>query len=783
MIVVEDLQWADSGMVDFLDYLLDWSADHAIFLLVLTRPEGSDQGGLLLSRRNLTTLSLDALSDDVIGQLLDGLVPDLPATPRARIVGRAEGIPLYAIETVRSLLDRGVLEKGDDGLLHLVGELGKLEIPPGLTALIASRLDALAPEERRVVKECAVLGESFPRQAVDAVSDADHGELDDILTSLVRKEVLTVRADKLSPERGQYAFTQSLIRSVAYDMLTRAERKARHLATAAHLRNAFPDDGAEVVEVIAAHLRDAYKAAGDDPDAEELRARAKDAYVKAGDRAESVGAPEAAESAYVTAAELSSDDEEKARLTEKSAEMAAIIGADERALEQFEAAASAHVAAGRVVDAARVTAWIATLINRAGRSVHAVERLREALSSLDPDNAPPGVVAMLEERLGRTLVYAGRVHDASEPIERALTLAQHNGLTETYANALQIKAYLYAAAGRVEESILNQEGSLEVARRHDLVQVEARSQNLLTDLCMIYDRPGAEEHALAGLAIARRQGARSGEVNTVGNLMYVLMLAGRWDESSRFAAEVFTTASEASVDTSLIHFREAFLDSLRGTVTSARQHFACCETWRDADDVQARAMYKNGVSVVALAAGEHRTALEAATAAIEGALVDGLPLAHEIVRLGFPDAVDAAIATRDMEAAGRLLAIFADRPPGEVPPFLRAQVTRAKALVADVRGEDGDVENDLAAVEATFRELGYPYWTARTQLDRAEWLSRQGRPDESAKAANEAAATFERIGAAPMLIRARALLEPDMIRKPGNDGDRAVAQSRSSPSE
>ena len=77
----------------------------------------------------------------------------------------------------------------------------------------------------------------------------------------MRKEVLTVRADKLSPERGQYAFTQSLIRSVAYDMLTRAERKARHLRTAEHLRSAFPDEGAEVAEVIAAHLYDAYKAA------------------------------------------------------------------------------------------------------------------------------------------------------------------------------------------------------------------------------------------------------------------------------------------------------------------------------------------------------------------------------------------------------------------------------------------------------------------------------------------------------------------------------------------
>ena len=120
-----------------------------------------------------------------------------------------------------------------------------------------------------------MLGGSFPRQAIEAVSDIDSGDLDELLSSLVRKEVLTVRADKLSPERGQYAFTQSLIRSVAYDMLTRAERKARHLRTAAHLRTAFPDQGAEVAEVIAAHLHDAYRAAGGDPDAGELRSEAE----------------------------------------------------------------------------------------------------------------------------------------------------------------------------------------------------------------------------------------------------------------------------------------------------------------------------------------------------------------------------------------------------------------------------------------------------------------------------------------------------------------------------
>ena len=78
VMVLEDLQWADAGMVDFLDHLLEWSGDHAIFLLVLSRPEGTDRRGLALSRRSVTSLPLDPLSDEVMGDVLDGLVTSLP---------------------------------------------------------------------------------------------------------------------------------------------------------------------------------------------------------------------------------------------------------------------------------------------------------------------------------------------------------------------------------------------------------------------------------------------------------------------------------------------------------------------------------------------------------------------------------------------------------------------------------------------------------------------------------------------------------------------------------
>ena len=109
VLVFEDLQWADAGLLDFIDYLLEWSRGHPIFVLALARPEllerrpGFGSGG-----RNSTTLSVEPLSEQAMDELLEGLVPGSPRTCERPILARAEGVPLYAVETVRMLLDRRI---------------------------------------------------------------------------------------------------------------------------------------------------------------------------------------------------------------------------------------------------------------------------------------------------------------------------------------------------------------------------------------------------------------------------------------------------------------------------------------------------------------------------------------------------------------------------------------------------------------------------------------------------------------------------------------------------
>ena len=92
-----------------------------------------------------------------------------------------------------------------------------------------------------------------------SISGQDEATARAALAELVRREVLAVSADRLSPERGSYGFAQNMLRQVAYDTLSRRDRKSRHLALAAHPRAAFPGDGEEVAEVIARHYLDAVR--------------------------------------------------------------------------------------------------------------------------------------------------------------------------------------------------------------------------------------------------------------------------------------------------------------------------------------------------------------------------------------------------------------------------------------------------------------------------------------------------------------------------------------------
>ena len=139
------------------------------------------------------------------------------------------------------------------------------------------------------------------------------------LLDFTRKEFLAFEADPRSPERGQYAFVQSIIREVAYGMLSKADRRSRHLAAAHHFEAAADD---ELAGVVAAHYVEALGATQPGPDADALAARARDWLGQAADRATSLGSPDQALVFAEQALEITPPGAERAELLRQAARAA-----------------------------------------------------------------------------------------------------------------------------------------------------------------------------------------------------------------------------------------------------------------------------------------------------------------------------------------------------------------------------------------------------------------------------------------------------------------------------
>jgi tetratricopeptide (TPR) repeat protein len=750
----DDLQWADSGLLEFIDHLLEWSAAHPIFILTFARPELAERReGWPAGHRAASSIYLEPLGAAEMEQVLDAMVEDLPPDGRARIVEQAEGIPLYAVETVRALADRGVLAEGGDGRFGVTGDLGALDVPASLTSLLAARLDGLEPDERDVVKAMSVFGGSFPRSAAVALADLPEDRLDAALTGLVRKEILVIRADRLAPDRGQYAFAQTMVRTVAYELLSRRERKPRHLAAAAHMRATFADDGEEVTEVIASHYVDAYRAAPDDPDADELRAEAVAALRRAGQRSAGVGAPDVAERAYREAAALVTGELERLELEVAAGTMAQRSGRFDEALALFDGAIAAHHAGGRDEEAARVVIHSCQILRDMRRMEEAIDRAQSALEVLGPDRLDPDVAA-LNHDIGRSLLFVQRFDDSMQPLEAALRISQALGLEDVLCRALATKGTLYTYVSRWREAELLLEASAEIARERALPDELHRAQANLGNVRMVRDRPDAREPLEESLAITRRAGRHADESLTAANVSYVLFLIGDWDGVDRLAAEVFAQGDDRPFGP-YMHERLIDLGTARGDLAGARRALDGMHVWRNSEDQELSDAYVLARGLVALAEGDEEAAQpDLQRLAREGAISYGN---GENFRSAWPAAMDATLTIGRLDAADELLDLLERIPPGIIAPYLRAQLSRGRARVAAARGRHEVVEQHFRDAVGTFNALGYPYWLAVVQVDFAQWLGGQGRAAEAGELLEQAVAVLMPLRAEPALRRAQDL--------------------------
>jgi tetratricopeptide (TPR) repeat protein len=734
VLVFEDLHAADSGLLDFIDHLLDWSRDYPILVITMARPELLERRPSWgAGRRNFVGMALEPLPDASMRELLAGLVPGLPETVVRAILSRADGVPLYAVETVRMLVNEGRLERVGDAY-QPIGDLGGMAVPESLHALIAARLDAIEPADRQLLQDGAVLGQNFTVAALAALTGEPAGTVEARLRALVRRELMRFEDDPRSPERGQYGFTQGLVREVAYGTLARRQRRDRHLA-AARYYEALGDE--ELAGILAAHYLSAYEQSPENDERAALGIQARLALNGAAERATSLGANEQALRYLEDALTIALDPQEEATVR--------------------ESAGVAATAAGRVDDAARHLDRAVELYEQRGDGAAAIRaattqanvfisvfRLAEAAALLDsvvarhPELVDSPEAVAVSAALARCAFMTGDYARAISLSDQALDAAEHANQIDLIADALITRANSLVAFGRGRESRIVHEGVIRFAELNGLTRAGMRAMISLCATQATTEPRDGMALARRGLPQARRLGWRTVQRFFVANGAEAALRLGEWDwtitEIGLLLPELSDPGDRADTVAEL-----ASVQTLRGQATAELM----AELLATApDDPQGRAEVKCVLSRVALAEGRLDDAFAAA--------MDGADLTTEYGFAAIPLAAHAAIWSRDRT---RALAVV-EVTRGWYSPALEADVATIRAGLEALAGNEHAALAGYHGAQASWRELGCDFDLALSAIDMATLLGR-GHPEVVA-AADEARVILERIGARPLLDRLEA---------------------------
>jgi predicted ATPase/class 3 adenylate cyclase len=753
VLLFEDVQWADQSLLDFIEYLLEWSKGHPLFVITIARPEFSERRPSWgAGKRNFTSLYLEPLSQPAMEELLSGLVPGLPADLSGRILERAAGIPLYAVETIRMLMDRGLLTREGD-IFTLTGSVAELDVPETLHALISARLDGLPPRARQLLQDAAVLGKMFTADAVSAVSGQPLDEVDAMLRDLLRMEVLSFQSAVRSPERGQYGFMQDLVRSVAYETLSRRDRKALHVAAAEWLEGNRGAEDPEIVEVLASHFLEAYRLAPEDADAGEVRGRASGVLVRAAAHAAGLAATAEAQNYYEQAIAMVDSPQEQAELHEQAGAMAWTRGQRTEASEHFAIAIGLFESAQLSHAAARVVARLGEAEASSGGLTEALERMEGAYTVLAADS-PDADLAALAAQLARWHSLAGAFDIAGQRARVAVNVAEAVQRPDLISQALNTQASIALSRGNREESLALYTHALKIGLDHDIPAAALRAYNNIASLHASTDSwIDSLRMAREGLALARRMGERLWEYSLIGEACIALFVMGGWDEALAML-EPLSHDAYGFADLSNIVGGSVLLDLARGNLSA-------CETRLDAvsflgayADSQARSMYWTSRATVLHACGRLGEAVDAGRRGMDDELST---VPSPWIKQGFATAAAAALEMGDHASVLELMAWVDGLPAGRRPSGLAAEASRIRGRLAAGSGQPETADREYARAVELFTTMSAPFWAATARVEWAELLSDRGETAEAAALAAQAATTLRSLNAVRWLDRVRTL--------------------------
>ena len=488
VLVFEDLQWADAGLLDFIDHLVDWASGVPLLVLCTARPELLDRrpdwgGGKL----NASTQALSPLGERQTARLIAAVLEQalLPAETQTALLEHAGGNPLYAEQFARLYVERGTAEK--------------LPLPETVQGIIGARLDTLSHEDKVVLQDASVIGKVFWTGALRGEPELLRRRLHALeRAGLVRRQ----RSSSVEAQE-EYTFTHQLVREVTYGQIPRAPRAEKHRLAAEWIESlGRAEDHAELLAHHYSAALELARAAGAETKA--LADRARFWLRAAGERAYALNSFATAARLYGEAVELwpVSDRERPAvllrhgqalRLGELGGEAELLEARDAfLAAEEREGAAVAEAALGELL-------WEQ---DHAPRAAEHVERAAELARGLPASPAQAYVLAAVS----RFWTFQGREEEAIRLGREALSLAETLSLEELRAHTLDTVGTARVLRGD-RDGIADLEESLEIALALNSRECLRAYNNLLGCVGSLGDLRRQNELIEKGLRAAERFGS------------------------------------------------------------------------------------------------------------------------------------------------------------------------------------------------------------------------------------------------------------------------------------
>jgi class 3 adenylate cyclase len=719
VLVFEDVHWADEGLLDFIDELVEWLSDVPLLVVCSARPE-------LIQRRpgwgggklNASTLGLSPLSSAQTALLISHVLERslLPAEIQQALLERAEGNPLFAEQFAQLYLERG---STDD-----------LPLPETLQGIVAARLDGLSAEEKAVLQDAAALGKVFWAGAVRG----DSPDPEALLHSMARKGFLTKQRRSSVESESEWAFAaHMLLRDVAYGQIPRAERAQKHRQTARWIESlGRPDDHAELLAFHWTSALELARASGQDQ--EELVLPTRLALRAAGDRSFAVNAYPAAATYYGDALAIwPQEDEERPTLLYRFADALHIAG-DGRALSALEAARDALLAMGDRETAAETEISISRMWWHRGRKDEA--SAHEARAQELAEGRSSRAAARILTTIARTRTIGGDPAGGLRLATDAKAMAETLKLDEIVAHSL-------ATIGLAKDYLGDPTGAQDEVRALNLA-VAANSpiagsiaNNVAVQAFFAFDLRRAGELFDEGRDLAERFGDASGVRWLRGQQIKWAEILGRWDEALR-GAEEFIGECEAGSP----HYMEAAMRVLRGRIREGRNELE-----------GPLADYRRGVAL-ARESGDPQQLLPALGTAVlafetHGYADEAGELAQELVELARVYPHEAAWGLSLDFLFSRAVADF-DRELRQTLDLAPAGPWRDHAFAC--------LDRDFVRAAKMWAASGSPTWEARLRLRAAEEMIETGRRAEGEAELHKALGFYRSVRATYYVGRCEALL-------------------------